>query len=165
MRLLLLCLFIALASSCHIEGFPAEVDMVFAPGCEGTEVAAIKSARTKIRVMIYSFTSRPICDALIAAKARGVDVQVLMDEHAARGTNRNVCTALINAGVPLKLDAKHAIMHMKMTIIDGETVLCGSFNYSKAAEHRNAELMTVIKSADVAEQCNAIFNLHANHSP
>lgn len=32
-----------------------------------------------------------------------------------------------NMGIPLKIDATHAIAHSKVMIIDGETVITGSF--------------------------------------
>jgi phosphatidylserine/phosphatidylglycerophosphate/cardiolipin synthase-like enzyme len=39
-------------------------------------------------------------------------------------------------GIPVKIDAAHAIAHNKTMIIDGETVITGSFNFTKAAEEK-----------------------------
>jgi len=36
--------------------------------------------------------------------------------------------------MPVKIDVIHAIAHNKIMIIDGETVITGSFNFTKAAE-------------------------------
>jgi phosphatidylserine/phosphatidylglycerophosphate/cardiolipin synthase-like enzyme len=139
-------------------------DIVFAPGCEAAEIAAINSAKARVRVQIYTFTSVKIATALIAAKARGVDVQVIMDSKAAKGSNAKVVEMLNAANVPLKLDAQHAIAHIKMTIIDGSSVLTGSFNYTVQAEHRNAEMLIIINGADAAEKCTAEWNLHNAHA-
>lgn len=46
---------------------------------------------------------------------------------------------LANNGIPAKIDAAHAIAHNKVIIIDGETAITGSFNFTKAAEEKNAE--------------------------
>ena len=46
---------------------------------------------------------------------------------------------LANQGVPVVIDANHAIAHNKVMVIDGETVLTGSFNFTKAAQEKNAE--------------------------
>jgi phosphatidylserine/phosphatidylglycerophosphate/cardiolipin synthase-like enzyme len=41
---------------------------------------------------------------------------------------------LANQGVPTKIDAEHAIAHSKVMIIDGETVISGSFNFKATQE-------------------------------
>ena len=43
---------------------------------------------------------------------------------------------LANQGVPTMIDANHAISHYKVMVIDGETVITGSFNFTKAARPR-----------------------------
>ena len=45
----------------------------------------------------------------------------------------------------MKIDAQHAIAHNKVMIIDGETVITGSFNFTKAAEENNAENLLVFR--------------------
>ena len=54
-------------------------------------------------------------------------------------------TYLLNHGVPTFFDAKHAIAHSKIMLIDGMTILTGSFNSTKAAEASNAENLLVIR--------------------
>jgi phosphatidylserine/phosphatidylglycerophosphate/cardiolipin synthase-like enzyme len=115
-------------------------------------------------VQIYTFTSKPITAALIAAKARNVDVLVLMDAHAAKVTNHLVLAELVNAGVPVRLDSMHVIAHVKMLLVDTDTCITGSFNMTYQAEHRNAEMIAVIHSEQVVEKANAEFNLHWTHS-
>jgi phosphatidylserine/phosphatidylglycerophosphate/cardiolipin synthase-like enzyme len=39
----------------------------------------------------------------------------------------------------VKIIAQHAIAHNKVVIIDGETVIVESFNFTKAAEKNSAE--------------------------
>ena len=46
---------------------------------------------------------------------------------------------------PTHIDAKHAIAHNKIMIIDQATIITGSFNNTKAAEEKNAENLLVIK--------------------
>jgi phosphatidylserine/phosphatidylglycerophosphate/cardiolipin synthase-like enzyme len=54
--------------------------------------------------------------------------------------------------VPTKIDANHAISHNKVMIIDGETVLTGSFNFTKAAQEKNAENLLIIWDPSLAAQ-------------
>jgi phospholipase D len=44
-----------------------------------------------------------------------------------------------------------AIAHNKLIIIDGKTVIGGSYNFTISAEGRNAENVTFIDSQDVAK--------------
>ena len=73
-------------------------------------------------------------------------------------------TFLFNAGIPVKIDAQHAIAHNKVMIIDGETVITGSFNFTKAAEENNAENMLVIKDKKLAERYIRNWQEHERHS-
>ena len=43
-----------------------------------------------------------------------------------------------NEGINVLIDSSHAIAHNKVIIIDRETVITGSFNFTKAAEEKNA---------------------------
>jgi phosphatidylserine/phosphatidylglycerophosphate/cardiolipin synthase-like enzyme len=52
-----------------------------------------------------------------------------------------------HAGIPTYIDAKHAIAHNKIMVIDGYEILTGSFNFTKAAEENNAENLLVILDA------------------
>ena len=49
-------------------------------------------------------------------------------------------------------------------IIDGETVITGSFNFTKAAEEKNAENLLVIRDKKLAERYIKNWQEHAQHS-
>jgi phosphatidylserine/phosphatidylglycerophosphate/cardiolipin synthase-like enzyme len=66
--------------------------------------------------------------------------------------------------VPVSIDAKHKIAHNKVMIIDSETVITGSFNFTKLAEEGNAENLLVIRSKDLAAKYIDNWNKHAEHS-
>jgi len=63
-----------------------------------------------------------------------------------------------------KIDAQHAIAHNKVIIIDGETVITGSFNFTKAAEEKNAENLLVIRDKKLAELYIKNWQEHEKHS-
>jgi len=63
------------------------------------------------------------------------------------------------------VDDVHAIAHNKIILIDGETILTGSFNFTKAAEGRNAENLLVLKGfPDLVRQYEENYKLHKAHS-
>jgi len=74
-------------------------------------------------------------------------------------------TFLHNQGIPAKIDAQHAIAHNKVMIIDGETLITGSFNFTKAAEENNAENPLVIHNRKLlAERYTGNWQEHERHS-
>jgi phosphatidylserine/phosphatidylglycerophosphate/cardiolipin synthase-like enzyme len=110
------------------------VTVCFTPGgnCTDAIVQALSDAKRTILVQAYSFTSAPIAKALLDAHKRGVQVQVILDKSQ-RTEKYSSADFLANQGVPTMIDANHAISHNKVMIIDGETVITGSFNFTKAA--------------------------------
>ena len=71
---------------------------------------------------------------------------------------------LANSGIPTKIDSQHAIAHNKVMVIDEETVITGSFNFTKAAEEKNAENLLILKNRDLAKQYNDNWHKHKRHS-
>ncbi len=113
---------------------------------------AIDGARRTIRIQMYAFTARPILRALLRARARGVDVRVIVD-HSQFDDDRSDTAAverLAAGGIPVLVDTVPGLMHDKVTIIDGREVLTGSFNDTWSAEHRNAENLLVLRRPAVA---------------
>jgi len=47
------------------------------------------------------------------------------------------------------IDDKHAIANNKILILDNETVIIGSFNFTKAAEEKNAGNLLITKSKEL----------------
>src|SRR5215470_7152530 len=63
------------------------------------------------------------------------------------------------------IDDQHAIAHNKVMVIDSTTMLTGSFNFTKAAEERNAENLVVIKDApELVRAYEANVQAHAAHA-
>lgn len=106
-------------------------------------LATIGGARQTIEVAAYSFTSKPIAGALVAASKRGVKVWVVADQKA-NGGRYSAVTYLANQGVPVRLDSHYAIMHNKFMVVDGQVVETGSFNYTAGAANKNAENVLVL---------------------
>jgi phosphatidylserine/phosphatidylglycerophosphate/cardiolipin synthase-like enzyme len=143
---------------------PPAIEARFSPGghCAATVVAELGQARREVRVLAYSFTSEPIARALVDAHARGVDVRAVLD-GGNRTDRHSQAKTLEAAGVPVAYDDREPIMHEKVIVIDGATVLTGSYNYSAQAE-RNAEDLVTIRDADLAVRFAAEFVRHEGHA-
>jgi phosphatidylserine/phosphatidylglycerophosphate/cardiolipin synthase-like enzyme len=113
------------------------IRVAFSPNSGATKLVTdtIHQAKKQILVQAYSFTSPAIAKALANAKASGVDIEVILDKS--QWTEKySGATYLANHKIPVLIDDKHAIAHNKVMIIDGNTVITGSFNFTKAAEEK-----------------------------
>jgi phosphatidylserine/phosphatidylglycerophosphate/cardiolipin synthase-like enzyme len=141
------------------------VKIYFSPrgGCTDAIINAIEQAKTEILVQAYSFTSAPIAKALVNAYKKGINVQVILDKSQ-RSEKYTSATFLTNAGIPTYIDDRHAIAHNKIMVIDKETVITGSFNFTKAAEEKNAENLLIITSKELAKVYIENWKNHFEHS-
>lgn len=148
-----------LLSVCHIPSSLAvshsnscpKIKVCFTPGqdCTAEITDVIDAAEQSIFVQAYSFTSAPIAAHLIAAKKRGVKVNVILDKS--QKTQRySASHFLVNQHIPCWIDYKPAIAHNKVMIIDEKEVITGSFNFTKAAQNKNAENLLIIRDPALA---------------
>ena len=156
-------IFLALLLASNVVA--SDIQVFFSPkgGCTEAVVENVGKAKSNILVQAYSFTSAPIAKALVDAAKRGVKVQVILDKSQ-RTEKYSDADFLLHEGVPTFIDAKHAIAHNKIIIIDSHTILTGSFNFTKAAEENNAENLLVIDDAALAKKYTENWQSHLGHS-
>ena len=145
---------------------PCKIDVLFSPdgGCEDRIIEEIDRAKKAIRVQMYFFTSKPIAEALIEAKKRGVKVTVILDSSQQKMTYGRF-RVLRRAGISVYFDGEHATANNKIILIDRRTVITGSYNFTKAAEEKNAENVLIIKGEpDVLDRYLDNFKAHRGHS-
>ena len=137
----------------------------FSPNHGATQavVDALDAAKSTVLVQAYSFTSAPIAKALVGARDRGVDVQVILDRKET-GSKYSSADFVAHAGIATFIDGKHAIAHNKVMVIDGRAVITGSFNFTSAAERQNAENLLVIRDRPLAARYTENWRAHAAHS-
>jgi phosphatidylserine/phosphatidylglycerophosphate/cardiolipin synthase-like enzyme len=127
------------------------VQVAFSPwdDAEGLVIDVIAEAQRQVLVQAFSFTSRRIAAALIAARRRGVEVLVTADREQTATGEGNRIRELAAAGIPVWLETRYAAAHSKVMIIDAgtreATVVTGSFNWTAAAQRRNAENVLVLR--------------------
>ena len=141
------------------------IEVYFSPNGKATDsiVSSLNKAKRSVHVQAYSFTSAPIAKALVDAHKRKVKVQVILDDSQ-RGEKYSSADFLDHSGIKPQIDSRHAIAHNKVIIIDEETVITGSFNFTKAAEERNAENLLIIGDGGLAKKYLQNWRAHAGHS-
>ena len=148
-----------------MAGEQADVTLLFSPrgGCETTICNLIDNAEMDILVAAYAFSSEPIANALYRAANRGVPVKIFLDRRQPNA-HYSMVQELVDHGLDVRVDKKETMMHMKIIIIDNYLLICGSFNYTRSAEDRNAEILTIIRSKQIATTAAKNWWLHWNHS-
>jgi len=139
----------------------------FSPDHKPTEklVGLINKAQRKIHAAVYMITDHHIAQALINAKARGVDVQMIVDTSTVdleygKGTflrKNNIDIFVFREQTKSgknKQNKKNnnnrygALMHNKFALIDNQ-VWTGSFNWTKNANMRNQENVIVTDDQEI----------------
>jgi phosphatidylserine/phosphatidylglycerophosphate/cardiolipin synthase-like enzyme len=170
---LMLLYFIALANPPTVGAASSEkIRVCFAPpltgGCDplATVLQEIGSAHRTIRVQMYALTLQEIVGALVKARHRGVDVRVIVDRSQLTQDRSEVfrVAGLASSGVPVLIDTVPGLMHNKIMVIDSETVLTGSFNYTWSAERFNAENLLVVRDPSLAAEYTRNWNERAAKS-
>ena len=143
------------------------VQLAFTPwdNAEAMIVDRIRGAKQQILVQAFSFTSRALAFALIAAKKRGVDVQVMADREQTFGGEFSRIPDLVQAGIPVALEVRYQSAHNKVMILDAGTadaaVISGSYNWTYAAQYKNAENVLILRnSPDIANAYAANWRRH-----
>ena len=141
---------------------PHKIEVLFSPE-QGQQILekledAIQNAEERVYILIFSFTLDEIAEAIIQKHTEGLDVKVIMDKSQA-GSEWSVTEKLQEAGIPLVIQrgSKGGYMHIKALIADN-TVLTGSYNYSKSATNRNDENFLIIKDKAVLDAHLAKFS-------
>ena len=149
--------FVLLLFACTAEAqtpvLPAQgtVQVAFTPwdNAEGMIVEDIRRSKQQILVQAFSFTSRRLANALIAARKRGVDVQVMADREQTFGGEASRIPDLVREGIPVVLEVRYQSAHSKVMVIDAGTadaaVITGSYNWTYAAQNKNAENVLILR--------------------
>jgi phosphatidylserine/phosphatidylglycerophosphate/cardiolipin synthase-like enzyme len=129
----------------------AAVATFFAPeeDCTAFAVNAIDAAERQILVNAYTLTTGSgIVEALVRAKQRNVNVELIADKTAPCERGSGI-EPLARAGVPVWVDRGVRIAHAKAMVIDRKVVLTGSMNFTASAA-QNSENVALTSSEAVA---------------
>lgn len=142
-----------LRAGLDIPVMPAQgsLQVAFPPwdDAEALLLETLGRAQREILVQAYLLTSRPIAASLIAAKQRGLSVNVLADarQHAENPTS--LLGVLADSGIPVWLETRYRHAHNKIMVIDDGTkdaiVVTGSYNFTRSAQHMNSENLFLVR--------------------
>lgn len=129
-------------------------------GIEHHLVDLMDRAERTLDVAAYTFDLVDVAEAMARAKQRGVQVRMVTDTDTMTSTDEATQAALTivkRANIPIVDDQRGPIMHNKFTVVDGEWVSTGSWNYTDGDTYRLNNNMIVIRSTELAANYTAEF--------
>jgi len=116
-------------------------------------------------VQAFSFTSRTLANSLIAARRRGVDVQIMADREQTFSGEASRIPDLSKSGITVVLETRYQSAHNKVMVIDAGSadaaVITGSYNWTYAAENKNAENVMILRhNPEIANAYAANWRRH-----
>lgn len=169
-----------LAAILSPQTFAVQADTEYIPANKYFETAMteINDAKSSVLLVMYLVSAVPtqpesgpnqLLSALVKAKDRGVKVKVILDQSinfetenlddaVARNKNQEAFEFLKKNGVDVFFDESQTYTHTKAIVIDNETVLLGSTNWSKSALTRNNEANLLVHSKDLAQEITVNLN-------
>ena len=131
--------------------------------CRREVIRRINHARSRIQVQAYSFTSDEIADARRSTPRRKIKVEVIIDSE--KGTSKkSELDTLRKKGIDTWVDSKHEKAHSKIIIIDGETLITGSFNFTDQKEDTADNLLVINNKPKLVASYLRNFEEHKQHS-
>lgn len=129
----------------------ARIETYFAPQDKVSAkiLDRLRRAQSSVRFLTFSFTQDKIGAALIDLHQAGVTVEGIFETTGSE-TRFSEYGKLKQAGLNVWQDGNPYVMHHKVFIIDDETVIFGSYNFSANADEDNDENLLIVDSPDLA---------------
>jgi phosphatidylserine/phosphatidylglycerophosphate/cardiolipin synthase-like enzyme len=110
-------------------------------------VALVQGAKQSVRFLAFTYTHSDLSGAMIARAKAGVQVRGVIEN---RGASQGALPELYCAGIAVKVDGNPNTMHHKVLILDGQTVVTGSFNFTQSADKYNDDNVLVLHNSALA---------------
>jgi len=116
----------------------------FSPGedCRRKLLDLCQSARQTLDISVFTIADDRLCAAICAAHVRGVSVRIITDNDKSSDMGSDI-EHMIAQGIAVRMDREPHHMHHKFALVDGSTLVNGSFNWTRSASERNQENILV----------------------
>ena len=115
----------------------------------GALVAEMNKATNEIAILAFSFTEKEMTEAVRKALARKVRVVIVLDSGMATHPSANT-KALEAMGANIRM-SPGVLLHHKVIVVDRQTVVLGSANFSAGAFDKNDENVLIVRAPHFAQ--------------
>ena len=148
---------------------PVRDAIVTAPGDRReVVVTTIRQARERLALSLYRCNDRAIFDELKQARARGVQVDVLVTSRSGGGKKRlrKLWQALEDTGVSLHAHADPVVKyHAKYLVADDGPALVASLNFTRKCFAKTIDAIVVTHDPDVVSGLRGLLTADCAHEP
>ncbi|MCB1116991.1 MAG: hypothetical protein KDK50_00255 [Chlamydiia bacterium] len=128
----------ALRGQYEVDGL--EIWLTPDKNCENRLIELIDGAEHCIQLVLFTFTHKGLISALERAKDRGVQVDLVTDRYSKQ------------PAIAHRVGIGPALIHHKWALIDDETLICGSANWTNAAFTKNRDIILIIKNLSLKQK-------------
>jgi mitochondrial cardiolipin hydrolase len=125
----------------------------FSPGegCQQAIIAELESASNYVDICVFTISDNVISRAIDACHKRGINVRIITDNDKMDDRGSDI-RELRDNGLNIRMDQTSNHMHHKFAIIDGHTLITGSYNWTRSAYMYNHENILITSEADAIQQ-------------
>jgi len=134
-----------------------KVDAYFGHECRDQLRELLPRARTTMDICVYTITDNAVVHAIMTAKRTHVKVRIITDLEKVDASGSDI-RYLEKNGAFVKVNSGGAIMHHKFALIDGRTLITGSYNWTVGAATVNSENFIVTNSPQAIEAFQQEFD-------
>jgi len=116
----------------------------------------LTQSRKSVHCSLYGITNLRLANDLIAAKKRGTDVGVGLDKVQASGKH-DLHDKLQAEGILVEIKPVNVLEHNKFCVLDGATVIMGSWNWSNSAQKQDNSDVIITDCPPVAQAFEAAY--------
>jgi phosphatidylserine/phosphatidylglycerophosphate/cardiolipin synthase-like enzyme len=141
----------SVAARSRVRVGASRVTALFSPadGVANDVLDAVRAAKSSIHFMAFSYTAKPIAEAMLARSEAGVSVRGVVEMQNATGSGA-AFGSLRASGIDVLLDSNCYILHHKSIVIDERIVITGSYNFTNSAENDNDENLVIVDDPALA---------------
>lgn len=133
-----------------------EIDTFLLPEGGGQALDAIaeeiERAQEKIELAMFTLTHPLLVEKLIEAKQRGVTVEVYIDRYSRKGASKKAVDKLVKEDIIVREGKGGQLLHHKWALIDRDTLIFGSANWTRSAFDKNQDFLCVFKGFSKKEK-------------
>lgn len=130
------------------------IDLFFLPNSQALSslLTVLNQAKSSVILSLFTFTHPVISETLVQLHRRRVHVELYLDQRAARGSSKKVVKQLREAGIRVRVSQGLPLFHHKWGLIDSDTLILGSANWTKAAFEKNQDLLLFLTPLNCQQQ-------------
>ena len=130
----------------------------FSPGddCLNAIIKTIQTSQYTLDICVFTISDNRIAKSILAAHHQKIKIRIITDNEKCLDKGSDI-KELAEAGISVKIDKSPNHMHHKFAISDHNTLITGSYNWTRSAALYNHENIIVVSLPYMANLFTAEF--------